>query len=133
MSRLRLAVLTTLVKRLQNHPGDALAYARTLTTADPLSESGHAAVIRLLVREGRNKEALGHYEHASRLLEVELGVRPSAELEDARQTLRSTASATVAAKPPVRASGSPYLLAGRPNLNMSTGSRGLGRSFGRSG
>jgi DNA-binding SARP family transcriptional activator/tetratricopeptide (TPR) repeat protein len=120
VSRLRLAVLTTLVKRLQNHPVDALAYARALTTADPLSESGHAAVVRLLAREGKNKEALGHYEHASRLLEVELGVRPSAELEEARQTLRPTASATVAAKPPVRASGIPPV-PGRPPLSAFVG------------
>ncbi|XSC47833.1 BTAD domain-containing putative transcriptional regulator [Bradyrhizobium sp. RDT10] len=153
VSRLRLAVLTTLVKRLQNHPGDALAYARALTTADPLSESGHSAVVRLLAREGRNKEALGHYEHASRLLEVELGVRPSAELEEARQTLRSTASATVAAKPPVRASGIPpvpgrsplsafvgreaeralidqivAMRADRPDVVLVTGEPGIGKS-----
>jgi DNA-binding SARP family transcriptional activator/tetratricopeptide (TPR) repeat protein len=155
VSRLRLAVLTTLVKRLQNHPGDALAYARALTTADPLSESGHAAVVRLLAREGRNKEALGHYEHASRLLEVELGVLPSAELEEARQTLRSTASATatVAAKPPVRASGIPpvpgrsplsafvgreaeralidqivAMRADRPDVVLVTGEPGIGKS-----
>jgi DNA-binding SARP family transcriptional activator/tetratricopeptide (TPR) repeat protein len=153
VSRLRLAVLTTLVKRLQNHPGDALAYARALTTADPLSESGHAAVVRLLAREGRNKEALGHYEHASRLLEVELGVRPSAELEEARQTLRSTASATVAAKLPVRASGIPpvpgrsplsafvgreaeralidqivAMRADRPDVVLVTGEPGIGKS-----
>ena len=153
VSRLRLAVLTTLVKRLQNHPGDALAYARALTTADPLSESGHAAVIRLLAREGRNKEALGHYEHASRLLEVELGVRPSAELEEARQALCSTASVTIAAKPPVRASGiSPVpgrppssafvgreaeralidqtvaMRADRPDVVLVTGEPGIGKS-----
>ena len=113
VSRLRLAVLTTLVERLQDHPADALAYARALTAADPLSESGHAAVVRLLVREGRNKEALSHYEHASRLLEAELGIRPSAELEEARTTLRPPASASVAAKPPVRTSRIPPL-PGRP-------------------
>jgi DNA-binding SARP family transcriptional activator/tetratricopeptide (TPR) repeat protein len=107
VSRLHLAVLTSLVERLQGHPADALAYARALTAADPLSESGHAAVVRLLVREGRNKEALGHYEHASRVLEAELGVRPSAELEEARQTLRPTASASFAAKRPARVSGIP--------------------------
>jgi DNA-binding SARP family transcriptional activator len=107
VSRLRLALLTSLVERLQGHPADALAYARALTAADPLSESGHAAVVRLLVREGRNKEALAHYEHASRVLEAELGVRPSAELEEARQTLRPTASASVAAKRPARGSGNP--------------------------
>ena len=38
VSRLHLAVLTSLVERLQGHPADALAYARALTAADPLSE-----------------------------------------------------------------------------------------------
>jgi DNA-binding SARP family transcriptional activator/tetratricopeptide (TPR) repeat protein len=153
VSRLRLAVLTTLVDRLQDHPGEALAYARALTTADPLSESGHAAVIRLLAREGRNKEALGHYEHASRVLEAELGARPSAELEEARQTLRPTASASVTAKPPVRTSGSPpvpwrppspafvgreaeralidqivAMRADRPDVVLVTGEPGIGKS-----
>jgi len=99
VSRQHLAVLTSLVERLQGHPADALPYARALTAADPLSESGHAAIVRLLVREGRTKEAIGHYEHASRVLEAELGVRPSAELEEARQTLRPTATASAAAPP----------------------------------
>ena len=116
-------------------------------------ESGHAAVVRLLVREGRNKEALGHYEHASRVLEAELGVRPSAELEEARQTLRPTASASVAAKRPVRASGIPpvprpppssafvgreaeralidqivAMRADRPDVVLVTGEPGIGKS-----
>ncbi|MDO8981703.1 MAG: AAA family ATPase [Afipia sp.] len=152
VSRLHLAVLTSLVERLQGHPADALAYARALTAADPLSESGHAAVVRLLVREGRNKEALGHYEHASRVLEAELGVRPSAELEEVRQTLRPTASASVAAKRPVRASGIPpvprrpssafvgreaeralidqivAMRADRPDVVLVTGEPGIGKS-----
>ena len=106
VSRLHLAVLSSLVERLQGYPADALAYARALTVADPLSESGHAAVVRLLAREGRNQDALDQYEHASRVFEAELGVRPSAELEEARQTLRPTASAIVAVKRPARASGS---------------------------
>ncbi len=83
VSRLHLAVLTSLVERLQSYPADALAYARALTVADPLAESGHAAVVRLLAREGRNQDALDQYEHASRVIEAELGVRPSTELEEA--------------------------------------------------
>ena len=56
-----LALLTSLVERFA-----AILRTRTaLLGADPLSESGHAAVVRLLVREGRNKEALAHYEHVS--------------------------------------------------------------------
>ena len=89
VSRLRLAVLGALVERLQDHPEDALPYARALTVADPLSEAGHAAVVRLLARVGRNKEALSHYEHARRILETELGAPPSDELHEARQALQS--------------------------------------------
>ena len=53
--------------------------------ADPLCEAGHAAVVRLLSRIGRNKEALSHYERARRMFETELGAPPSDELEEARQ------------------------------------------------
>ena len=35
VSRLRLAVLAALVERLQDHPDDALPYARALTVSDP--------------------------------------------------------------------------------------------------
>jgi predicted ATPase len=89
VSRLRLAVLATLVERLQDHPGDALPYARALALADPLSEAGHAAVVRLLARTGRSAEAFSHYERARRIFETELGALPSDELKDARQVLQS--------------------------------------------
>ena len=102
VGRLHLTVLATLVGRLQDCPADALVYARALATADPLSESGHAAVVRLLSREGRNKEALGYYEHARRLLKTELGVAPSEELEDARQALQSVAPVRASVQPRAR-------------------------------
>jgi DNA-binding SARP family transcriptional activator/tetratricopeptide (TPR) repeat protein len=89
MSRLRLSVLAALVERLHDDPADALSYARDLTVADPLCEVAHAAVVRLLSRTGRNKEGFGHYERASRILETELGVKPSQELEKARDDLQT--------------------------------------------
>lgn len=92
VSRLRLAVLTALVERLQDHPADALSYARALAIADPLSESGHAAVVRLLSRMGRNREARAHYERARQVLETELGAPPSDELKGARLALRPVES-----------------------------------------
>ena len=98
-SGLRLTVLATLVERLRDRPADALVYARALVAADPLSEAGHAAVVQLLARAGRNKEALGHYEHAKRILEIELGVPPSAELEEARHALQSVATRAAAIQP----------------------------------
>ena len=87
VSRLRLAVLRTLIQRLEEQPADALPYARALTAADPLSEAGHAAVIRLLSRLNRSKEAATHYERARRIFEVELGVSSLDELEEIREAL----------------------------------------------
>jgi DNA-binding SARP family transcriptional activator/tetratricopeptide (TPR) repeat protein len=89
ISRVRLAVLGSLIDRLDDSPDDALPYARALVAADPLSEAGHAAVVRLLGRLGRKKEALGHYDLARRVIEAELGAPPSEELEQARVALRS--------------------------------------------
>ena len=98
-SRLRLAVLTALVDRLQDHPGDALPYARALTVSDPLSEAAHAIVVRLLSRLGRNKEAVSHYEHARRILAKEFGAPPSDELEQARQSLQAVTETRASAEP----------------------------------
>ena len=91
MSRLRLDVLGTLVDRLTMTPADALPYARALVAADPLSEAGHAAVVRLLGQLGRKKDALAHYDYARRVIETEHGTPPSAELERARVGLRLAA------------------------------------------
>ena len=103
VSRLRLSVLGALVERLQDNPEEALAHARALTVADPLSEAGHAAVVRLLTRIGRNKEAASHYERARRVFETELGGEPSGELEEARKALHSCTELRVAAEPRARA------------------------------
>jgi DNA-binding SARP family transcriptional activator/tetratricopeptide (TPR) repeat protein len=105
VSRLRLAVLDALVERLQHNPDDALPYARALTVADPLCEAGHASVVRLLARVGRNKEAQSHYERACRILETELGAPPSEVLLEARaalQTITHAASAVLLPRPPAR-------------------------------
>src|SRR5688572_17550818 len=81
ISRLRIDMLTVLVERLRDQPEDALPYARAVAGSDPLEEAGHAAVVRLLSRIGRTKEAYAHYEHARRIFETELGVSPSEELK----------------------------------------------------
>src|SRR5262245_22149905 len=103
-SRLKLTVLATLVERLHHDPGDALHYAHSLAMADPLSESGHAAVVRLLSSLGRHKEALSHYEHARSVLEAELGAPPSDELEEARRALQSAGNTRPSDRPSSRAS-----------------------------
>ena len=93
VSRMRLAALQTLAERLHDRPEEALPYARSITIADPLCEAGHAAVVRLLSRLGRNKEASAHYEHARRIFETELGAAPTDELEQARRALQIAAAA----------------------------------------
>jgi DNA-binding SARP family transcriptional activator/tetratricopeptide (TPR) repeat protein len=107
LSRLRLDVLAALVERLHGQPDEALIHARALTVADPLHEAGHAAVVRLLARTGRSKEAAIHYARARRILESELGVAPSEALEDARRALRSAADAPIAVETVVRPSEGP--------------------------
>ncbi len=89
-SKCRLAVLSSLIERLSGEPERALRYARELVSLDPLSESGHAGIVRLLGQMGRAKDALQHHAYASSTLSRELGVRQSGELERARQALRST-------------------------------------------
>jgi DNA-binding SARP family transcriptional activator len=113
-SRLRLSVLATLVERLEDHPTDALSYAHSLALADPLAEAGHAAVVRLLSRLGRSKEALAHYERARRVLEVEVGAPPSDELEEARRALQSATGTRPSALPSVAASDTVRQSAGVP-------------------
>ncbi len=87
VSRLHQTVLATIVERLAVVPQDALPYARSLVSVDPLSESAHATVVRLLVRLRRNTEAQGHYEHAKRLFETEVGAPPTNELDEARRAI----------------------------------------------
>lgn len=99
VSQLRLAVLTAMVERLHDHPDAALPYARAVAASDPLGEAGHAAVVRLLSRIGKTKEALGHYEHARRMFQTELGSPPTEELKEAYQALKAVAAARVLADP----------------------------------
>ena len=153
VSRLRLAVLGALVERLQDKPDDALPYARALTVADPCCEAGHASVVRLLARVGRNKEAHSHYERACRILETELGAPPSEVLLEARKALQTvTDSSTVPPpRPPAKQRDSvfPYapdtvgrhaeyarvrravadtVQAQTPNVLLVTGEAGIGKS-----
>ena len=88
ISGLRLAALRAIVDR-STVPAEALQYARTLIATDPLSQSGHAAVVRLLGGLGRKKEAIAHYQHARALLEKELETPWFEELENSRIALRS--------------------------------------------
>ncbi len=87
VSTLRLGALRGLLERLGHRPEEALVHARSLVVADPLSEDGHAGVVRLLARLGRRREALAQYEDARRLLEREVGAPLSGALERARREI----------------------------------------------
>jgi hypothetical protein len=89
LSALRQEALAALVRRLEDAPEEALAYARLMVASDPLSEAGHAAVVRLLGRLGRVREAQDRYEYGRRVLEGELAAPLSGELERARGAVRA--------------------------------------------
>jgi DNA-binding SARP family transcriptional activator len=86
------AILRALIDRLADQPEAALGHARALLALDPLAESSHLTVMRLLGALGRVREALAAYQSFKRLLEAELGTRPSAELERARMALGRSAN-----------------------------------------
>jgi DNA-binding SARP family transcriptional activator len=88
--QVRGAILSILAERLAAEPDgleQALGYARARVTIDPLAEAGHIAVMQLLAKLGRPREALKQYESCRRVLEAQLGRGPSKELEAARSTL----------------------------------------------
>lgn len=83
------AIRLSLIERLEDQPDQALSHARALCSANALDQTAHVAVIELLHRLGRNKDALRQYETCRRILAAELGAQPSAELERARSALGS--------------------------------------------
>jgi DNA-binding SARP family transcriptional activator/tetratricopeptide (TPR) repeat protein len=101
---LQVAVLSALVARLSAAPEAALRHARAWVAIDPLREEGHVEVVRLLGQLGRTREALAQYDGCRRILETDLGARPSARLEQARSALsRSPLPAVAARSAPARA------------------------------
>lgn len=81
----RVAILRELVARLsQSDADEALKLARARVAIDPLAEDAHVDVVRLLTAHGRKKEALAQVETCRRILEHELGRKPSPALLHAR-------------------------------------------------
>jgi DNA-binding SARP family transcriptional activator len=89
----RLAILEQLISRLHDVPEEALEYARQRLALDPLAESAHLGVIRLLGSMGRTREAIAQYDRCKRLLLAELGAEPSAELTAMRVGLSARVTA----------------------------------------
>jgi DNA-binding SARP family transcriptional activator len=106
LGALRRSALAALVERLHATPERALAYARAWIGAEPLSESGHAAVVRLLGALGRLREAHEHCRNASRFLELELSAPLTGELARAAMAVRPAARADLARIQPAQISES---------------------------
>ncbi len=105
MHALHVAIRSTLIARLRTTPEDALRHARVLLGLDPLAESSHISVVRLLGELGRTREAIEQYDRCRQLLERELGAKPSRDLEDARRAL--SRAAPIAAVKPVAPQAAP--------------------------
>ena len=90
--RIRARILAEIVNRHSSDHTASLPYARSWVQADPLNETAHAALVRLLVLQSRTQEARQQYESALRMLK-EAGLSDLPELHQAWQAAKSTAGA----------------------------------------
>ncbi|GAA2590911.1 BTAD domain-containing putative transcriptional regulator [Winogradskya consettensis] len=76
---------------LEDHrPADVLPALHQAATWEPLNETLHARLMLVLAADGRQAEAIGLYQQLRQRLDVELGVHPGADLENAyREVLRA--------------------------------------------
>jgi DNA-binding SARP family transcriptional activator len=100
--RTRGAILAALIDRFVSEPEKALRFARMRVAIDPLVESAHVSVMKILAQIGRPREAMKQYESCRRILLAQLGREPSKEVELTRLGLGSRPA--VAAPPAVAAS-----------------------------
>jgi DNA-binding SARP family transcriptional activator/tetratricopeptide (TPR) repeat protein len=90
MHALHVGLRVTLIERLRATPEMALRHARALLELDPLAESSHVTMVRLLGGLGRTREALEQYQRCRELLDRELGGKPSREMEETRMAIGQT-------------------------------------------
>jgi DNA-binding SARP family transcriptional activator len=86
---LRLHALERLAERFaaDGRHVDALEAGLAAVAIEPYRESAHRAVIRAHLAEGNTASALAQYYRCQRLLTRELGVRPTAQLQELVQEL----------------------------------------------
>lgn len=87
-ARLRRAALDALVQRLADDPQHALPHGRAMVAADPLADSAHATLVRLLAATGRYPEAERHYAWARELLRREVSLPDGGPLDEAIRAVR---------------------------------------------
>lgn len=73
--------------------GEAAGAARAAVRAEPLRESGHAALIQVHLAEGNQSEAVGEFARYRTLLRAELGLEPTSRLHELVRDLRSATPA----------------------------------------
>jgi DNA-binding SARP family transcriptional activator len=119
---LRVAVLVELGERSRPEPEKALEWARERAAIDPLAEAAHVEVIRLLATLGRKRDALEQFESARRILEREVGARPSAALLEAKMKIGAPAVGSPAKSPveppPSRRPSAPPLVGRNGELEL---------------
>ncbi len=86
--QLRREVLSALIDRLSKQPQRALPYGRAMVAADPMAESAHATLLRLLGAAGRYPDAEAHYDHARELLRREMALADGGVLDESIRSLR---------------------------------------------
>jgi SARP family transcriptional regulator, regulator of embCAB operon len=89
--QLRLHALEALAGRLiaAGRWGDAVGAAGAAVRAEPLRESGHAALIQVHLAEGNQSEAVREFTRYRALLHAELGLEPTPRLRCLIQGLQS--------------------------------------------
>ena len=85
---MRRKVLAALTGRLAADPERALPYGHAMVEADPLAETAHATLVRLLGAAGRYPEAERHYDWARDLLRREVAIPAGGPLDDAIHRVR---------------------------------------------
>lgn len=82
--QLRLHALDVLCERLihAGRLGEALDAGLAAVAGEPLRESAHRAVVRVHLAEGNVAEAMRQYRLFSRLVREQLGIAPSASMEE---------------------------------------------------
>jgi DNA-binding SARP family transcriptional activator len=90
LRQLRLHALETVAERLLHAGsyGKAVDAGLVALRSDPLRESAHRVLIRIYLAEGNASEALRQYSLYKRRLHEELGLEPSAQMEELVRDLR---------------------------------------------
>ncbi|WP_087087044.1 ATP-binding protein [Caballeronia catudaia] len=100
--RMRKTVLRALISRLGSDPAAAMQRGRELVEADPLDETAHTTLIRLLYGAGRPADAEHHYDYARELMRRELGAGSCVALDDVIRHVRDDLRVATRAHGPAR-------------------------------